>query len=142
MRKVLRANTSEGSKIITKFPGPAAKTVLAQDVKYVSPSYSRPCPLVAKSGRGVIVEDVDGNRFLNFSAGLAVVETEHCHQKVVRAIQKQAAELIHLSGTDIYNPSLSALAKKLSEIAPAPGVKRILFGNSGTEAIEAAMKRY
>ena len=140
MKKDRRAHSSDGPCIKTKLPGPEAKKVLAQDAKYVSPSYSRPYPLVAKSGSGAIVEDVDGNRFLDFSAGIAVVATGHCHPKVVRAIQKQAAELIHLSGTDFYYPSLSALAQKLSEIAPGAGVKRVFFGNSGTEAIEAAMK--
>ncbi|OFW06698.1 MAG: 4-aminobutyrate aminotransferase [Acidobacteria bacterium RIFCSPLOWO2_12_FULL_59_11] len=129
-----------GPRLRTKLPGPQAKKVLAQDAKYVSPSYTRPYPLVAKRGRGALVEDVDGNRFLDFSAGIAVVATGHCHPKVVKAIQKQAAELIHMSGTDFYYPSLAELAQKLSEIAPGPGTKRVFFGNSGTEAIEAAMK--
>src|ERR1700687_4692697 len=131
---------SKGPLIRTALPGPKAKKVLAEDKTYVSPSYTRAYPLVAKRGRGAIVEDVDGNRFLDFSAGIAVVSTGHCHPKVVRAIQKQASELIHMSGTDFYYPGLTELARKLSEITPGKGTKRAYFGNSGTEAIEAAMK--
>jgi len=133
-------NQDKGPLIRTRLPGPEARKVLAEDKRYVSPSYTRTYPLVARSGRGAIVEDVDGNRFLDFSAGIAVVSTGHCHPKVVQAIQKQAAELIHMSGTDFYYPGLAELARKLSEIAPGPGLKRVYFGNSGTEAIEAAMK--
>ncbi|MBI2820172.1 MAG: aminotransferase class III-fold pyridoxal phosphate-dependent enzyme, partial [Acidobacteria bacterium] len=124
----------------TALPGPAAKKVLAEDQKFVSPSYTRSYPLVAKRGRGALIEDVDGNRFLDFSGGLAVVATGHCHPQVVRAIQKQAAELIHMSGTDFYYPGLTELARKLAEIAPGDAPKRVYFGNSGTEAVEAAMK--
>lgn len=124
----------------TPLPGPMAKKVLAEDQKFVSPSYTRSYPLVAKRGRGALIEDVDGNRFLDFSAGLAVVATGHCHPQVVRAIQKQAAELIHMSGTDFYYPGLTELARKLAEIAPGDAPKRVYFGNSGTEAVEAAMK--
>jgi 4-aminobutyrate aminotransferase len=96
--------------------------------------------LVAKTGRGAMVEDVDGNRFLDFAAGIAVVATGHCHPEVVAAIQKQAAELIHMSGTDFYYPSLVDLAEKLASITPGKGAKRVYFGNSGAEAIEAAIK--
>jgi 4-aminobutyrate aminotransferase len=134
------AGTTDGPTIKTRLPGPLAKRVVEQDHKYVSPSYTRSYPLVAKRGRGAIIEDVDGNRFLDFSAGIAVVATGHCHPKVVQAIQKQAAELIHMSGTDFYYASLAELAQKLSEIAPGTGPKRVYFGNSGAEAIEAAMK--
>ncbi|MBI2817077.1 MAG: acetyl ornithine aminotransferase family protein [Acidobacteria bacterium] len=133
-------NKDKRPLIQTPLPGPEAVKVLAEDKKFISPSYTRAYPLVAKRGFGAIVEDVDGNRFLDFSAGIAVVATGHCHPKVVSAIQKQAAELIHMSGTDFYYPGLPALASKLSELAPGPGVKRVYFGNSGTEAIEAAMK--
>jgi 4-aminobutyrate aminotransferase len=124
----------------TKLPGPEAKKVLQEDERYISPSYTRSYPLVAKRGRGALVEDVDGNRFLDFSAGIAVVATGHCHPKVVRAIRRQSSELIHMSGTDFYYASLAALAHKLSDIAPGRGLKRVYFGNSGTEAVEAAMK--
>ncbi len=127
-------------RLVTALPGPAAKEVLQLDEKYVSPSYTRSYPLVAKTGRGALVEDVDGNVFLDFAAGIAVVSTGHCHPEVVAAIQKQAAELIHMSGTDFYYPSLVELAQKLSAITPGQQPKRVYFGNSGTEAIEAAIK--
>ena len=89
-----------GPKIKTALPGPNAKRVLEGDSKYISPSYTRSYPLVAKQGRGIVVTDVDGNEFFDFSAGIAVTSTGHCHPHVVAAIQKQAAELIHMSGTD------------------------------------------
>ncbi len=126
--------------IQTRLPGPRAKKVLQADQQYVSPSYTRSYPLVAKRGRGALVEDVDGNRFLDFTAGIGVVATGHCHPKVVQAIKKQAAELIHMSGTDFYYPGLAEMARKLSLLAPGAGPKRVYFGNSGTEAVEAAMK--
>ncbi len=126
--------------LATELPGPQARRILALDQQYVSPSYTRSYPLVVRRGEGAIVEDVDGNRFLDFSAGIAVVATGHCHPQVVDAIQKQAAELIHMSGTDFYYESLARLAQKLAEIAPGDNNKKIYFGNSGTEAIEAAMK--
>ncbi|HEY6292794.1 MAG TPA: acetyl ornithine aminotransferase family protein [Terriglobia bacterium] len=127
-------------EITTPLPGPEAQRILALDRQYVSPSYTRDYPLVAKRGQGVMIEDVDGNRFLDFAAGIAVVSTGHCHPEVVAAIQKQAAELIHMSGTDFYYPSLAELAQKLAAIAPGPEAKRVYFGNSGTEAVEAAIK--
>jgi 4-aminobutyrate aminotransferase len=126
--------------IKTPLPGPEAAKVLALDHKYVSPSYTRDYPLVAKRGEGMIVEDVDGNRFLDFSAGIAVVSTGHCHPDVVRAVQRQAETLIHMSGTDFYIPLLAELAQKMAQIAPGNFAKRVYFGNSGTEAVEAAMK--
>lgn len=126
--------------IRTALPGPVAETFLEQDHRFVSPSYSRPYPLVAKSGAGMVVTDVDGNRFLDFAAGIAVCATGHCHPRIVKVIQEQAAELIHLSGTDFYYPQLSRLAQKLAEITPGTAGKKVYFGNSGTEAIEAAMK--
>ncbi|MFB3922001.1 MAG: acetyl ornithine aminotransferase family protein [Terriglobia bacterium] len=127
-------------RIKTPPPGPEAQRVLALDRQFVSPSYTRDYPLVARRGEGMMVEDVDGNVFLDFSAGIAVVSTGHCHPDVVRAIQKQAAELIHMSGTDFYYPLLAQLAEKLAQVAPGNFPKRVYFGNSGTEAMEAAMK--
>jgi 4-aminobutyrate aminotransferase len=126
--------------LVTALPGPKAKKLVDRDHHVVSPSYTRDYPLVAKTGRGAMVEDVDGNRFLDFAAGIAVVATGHCHPEVVAAIQKQAAELIHMSGTDFYYPSLVDLAEKLASITPGKGAKRVYFGNSGAEAIEAAIK--
>jgi 4-aminobutyrate aminotransferase len=124
----------------TPLPGPKAKEVIAHDAQFVSPSYTRGYPLVAKRGRGAMIEDVDGNLFLDFAAGIAVVSTGHCHPRVVEAIQQQAAELIHISGTDFYYQGLAELAQRLSEIAPGKEPKKVYFGNSGTEAIEAAIK--
>jgi 4-aminobutyrate aminotransferase len=129
-----------GPKLKTEIPGPNAKRILAGDEKYISPSYTRSYPLVAKRGRGIVVEDVDGNEFFDFSAGIAVTSTGHCHPDVVAAIQKQAAELIHMSGTDFYYESLVTLAERLSKIAPMPGPHKIYYGNSGAEAVECALK--
>lgn len=127
-------------QIRTALPGPEAQKILALDRQYVSPSYARDYPFVARRGEGMIVEDVDGNTFLDFSAGIAVVSTGHCHPDVVRAIQRQAETLIHMSGTDFYYPLLAELAQKAAEITPGDFPKRVYFGNSGTEAIEAAIK--
>jgi 4-aminobutyrate aminotransferase len=129
-----------GPKLKTALPGPNAKRILAGDEKYVSPSYTRSYPLVAKRGRGIVVEDVDGNEFFDFSAGIAVTSTGHCHPDVVAAIQRQAGELIHMSGTDFYYEALVTLAERLSKIAPMPGPHKIYYGNSGAEAIEGALK--
>ena len=127
-------------KIVTELPGPRAREVMENDHRYISPSYTRSYPLVAKSARGAIVEDVDGNSFLDFSAGIAVCSTGHCHPDVVRAIQKQAESLIHMSGTDFYYEQMPQLARKLEALMPDGKDWRCFFGNSGTEAIEAAMK--
>jgi len=127
-------------RLITPLPGPEAQRVIELDHEYLSPSYTRSYPMVAKRGRGALVEDVDGNVFLDFSAGIAVVATGHCHPEIVSAIQDQAAELIHMSGTDFYYPSMPELAQKLAAIAPGVFPKRVYFGNSGTEAVEAAIK--
>ena len=132
--------TAIGPKIKTALPGPNAKRVLEGDQKYISPSYTRSYPMVAKSGRGIVVTDVDGNEFFDFSAGIAVTSTGHCHPEVVAAIQKQAGELIHMSGTDFYYENMVTLAARLSKIAPMPGPHRIYYGNSGAEAIECALK--
>jgi 4-aminobutyrate aminotransferase len=127
-------------QLITKLPGPRAREIVERDHKVISPSYTRDYPLVAKAGRGATIEDVDGNVFLDFAAGIAVVATGHCHPHVVAAIQRQSSELIHMSSTDFYYPGMVDLAEKLASIAPGRGPKRVYFGNSGTEAIEAAMK--
>ena len=132
--------TQYGPKLKTPLPGPEAKRVVAADDRIISPSYTRSYPLVAKRGRGVRVEDVDGNEFLDFAAGIAVVSTGHCHPAVVAAIQKQAGELIHMSGTDFYYESLVTLSERLSAIAPMPGPHRFYYGNSGAETIECALK--
>ena len=127
-------------KLSTQIPGPNAKRVLDLDAKFMSPSYTRDYPLVAKRGHGAIIEDVDGNSFLDFAAGIAVCSTGHCHPKVVAAIQQQAAELIHMSGTDFYYESMPQLAEKLVNTTPGADAKKVFFTNSGTEAIEGAIK--
>ncbi len=129
-----------GPKLKTALPGPNAKRILAGDEKYISPSYMRSYPMVAKRGRGIVVEDVDGNEFFDFSAGIAVTSTGHCHPEVVAAIRKQAGELIHMSGTDFYYEGMVTLAERLSKIAPMPGPHKVYYGNSGAEAIECALK--
>ena len=121
-------------------PGPHARAVIERDTRYVSPSYTRTYPLVVDRGEGAMVQDVDGNRFLDFNAGIAVVATGHCHPAVVKAVQQQAAWLIHMSGTDFYYEGMVDLAEKLSEIAPGAVERRVSFGNSGAEAIEGAIK--
>jgi 4-aminobutyrate aminotransferase len=129
-----------GPKLSGPVPGPKAKAAVEADDRLISPSYTRSYPLVAKRGRGLRIEDVDGNEFLDFAAGIAVTSTGHCHPEVVAAIQKQAAELIHISGTDFYNEPLTDLAQKLSAVAPMRGPHRFFYGNSGAEAVECALK--
>ena len=121
-------------------PGPRARAVIERDARVVSPSYTRCYPLVAARGEGAMVEDVDGNRFLDFNAGIAVVATGHCHPRVVKAVQEQAARLMHMSGTDFYYEEMVALAEKLADIAPGQLSRRVSFGNSGAEAVEGSIK--
>src|SRR5262245_66581140 len=124
--------------IQTALPGPKARALLGRDEQYMSPSYTRIYPLVCARGSGAVIEDMDGNLFLDFTAGIAVNATGHCHPKVVAAIQDQAAKLIHMSGTDFYYRPQIDLAQRLAEIAPGDSGKRVFFTNSGAEALEAA----
>jgi 4-aminobutyrate aminotransferase len=126
--------------IVTSLPGPRARAILERDADVISPSYTRSYPLVAERGQGAMVEDVDGNLFLDFNAGIAVVATGHCHPRVVDAIQRQSERLIHMSGTDFYYENMVSLAERLAASAPGGAPRRVYFGNSGTEAIEAAIK--
>ncbi len=121
-------------------PGPKAAAIIERDHAVLSPSYTRSYPLVASRGAGAIVEDPDGNRFLDFNAGIAVAATGHCHPRVVKAIHEQSARLIHMSGTDFYYECMVELAEKLASLAPGGVPRRVYFGNSGAEAVEAAMK--
>jgi 4-aminobutyrate aminotransferase len=121
-------------------PGPKAAALLERDHRYVSPSYTRIYPLVVARGSGAVIEDVDGNLFLDFTAGIAVTATGHCHPRVVAAIQDQAAKLIHMSGTDFYYEPQIDLSQRLAESAPGTSPKRVFFTNSGAEALEAALK--
>jgi len=126
--------------ILTSLPGPRATELIRRDTGVLSQSYTRSYPLVAARGQGAMIEDVDGNRFLDFNAGIAVASTGHCHPKVVAAIEEQSKRLIHMSGTDFYYENMVDLAEKLASIAPGGGTHRVYFGNSGAEANEAAMK--
>ncbi|MBW1724426.1 MAG: acetyl ornithine aminotransferase family protein [Deltaproteobacteria bacterium] len=129
------------SPLIQKpLPGPKALKLIDQDRIYVSPSYTRYYPLVVEKAKGLWVNDVDGNIFLDFTAGIAVCATGHCHPRVVKAVKEQADRLLHMSGTDFYYRAQIALAKKLSSITPGEGGKKVYFGNSGAEAVEAAFK--
>jgi 4-aminobutyrate aminotransferase len=122
-------------------PGPLGRAIIEADAQFVTPSYPRPSfKLVAERAQGVWVEDVDGNIFLDCNAGVAVCSTGHCHPDVVKAIQDQAAQLIHMCGTDYYYRHMPQLAKKLDEIVPVPSPTRTHFANSGTEAVETALK--
>jgi 4-aminobutyrate aminotransferase len=121
-------------------PGPKASELIANDEQYTSPSYTRVYPLACERGYGAVIEDVDGNRFLDFTAGIAVCSTGHCHPRVVAAIQEQAAKLLHMSGTDFYYAPQGDLARKLAMIAPGDGARRVFFTNSGAESVEAAFK--
>ncbi|MGP8246313.1 MAG: acetyl ornithine aminotransferase family protein [Bryobacteraceae bacterium] len=140
MGKILELTRPDLPHLSGTVPGPKARAVIERDRAVVSPSYTRAYPLVAERGEGAMVEDVDGNRFLDFNAGIAVVATGHCHPRVVEAIQRQAARLIHMSGTDFYYEEMTALAEKLARIAPGGVPRRVSFGNSGAEAIEGAIK--
>lgn len=126
--------------IKTVLPGPLASERIEADKRYVSPSYTRIYPLVVEKGQGLWVEDIDGNVFLDFTAGIAVCSTGHCHPQVVQAIKDQVGRLLHMSGTDFYYTPQIALAEKLSTVVPGDGEKKAFFGNSGAEAIEAAFK--
>lgn len=129
-----------GPDIKTPLPGPRAQAIIERDARVVSPSYTRPYPFVMARGEGAIVEDVDGNRFLDCAAGIAVAATGHAHPEVVRAVAEQAQKYLHISGTDFYYELQVALAEELAGLAPVGGPARSFFGNSGTEAVEAALK--
>jgi len=126
--------------INTPLPGPRAADLIRVDQAHVSPSYTRVYPLVVESGQGLWIRDVDGNEFLDFTAGIAVCAAGHCHPVVVEAIREQAGRLLHMSGTDFYYTSQIALARKLASLVPGEGIKKVYFGNSGAEAVEAAFK--
>src|SRR6266516_3662048 len=128
-------------EIKTALPGPKGQAIVAADAQFVNPAYPRPAfKLVAERAQGVWVEDVDGNIFLDCNAGVAVCSTGHCHPEVVAAIQEQAAQLIHMCGTDFYYRQMPELAEKLDEIVPVARPTKTHFANSGTEAVETALK--
>jgi 4-aminobutyrate aminotransferase len=127
-------------EIRTPLPGPKSAALIERDRAVLSPSYTRDYPLTVARGEGALLEDLDGNRFLDFNAGIAVCATGHSHPKVVAAIRRQAEKFLHYSGTDFYYENMVALAEKLANLAPGGGPRRVYFGNSGTEAVEAALK--
>ena len=127
-------------RITTELPGPRAREIIARDEAVASPSLTRAYPLVAESGAGMLVTDVDGNTFLDFAAGIAVCSTGHSHPKVVAAIKEQADRLIHIAATDFYEPRYVDFMERLAAIAPFKEKARVFITNSGTEAVEGAIK--
>jgi 4-aminobutyrate aminotransferase len=127
-------------RIVVSPPGPKGRELLKKDERYVSPSYSRYYPLVVDSGKDCVVKDVDGNEFIDFNAGIACLNVGHNHPKIVDAIKSQCDRFLHYSNTDFYYEQVINLAEKLAELTPGVPEKKTYFGNSGTEAIEAAVK--
>ena len=134
------AASQRAPHIGTELPGPKARAIIERDEAVASPSLTRAYPLVAESGAGTVVTDVDGNRFLDFAAGIAVCSTGHSHPQVVAAIKEQADRLIHIAATDFYEPRYLELMERLAAIAPFEDKARVFLTNSGTEAVEGAIK--
>ena len=126
--------------IVTELPGPKARAHVAFDEAWTSPSLPRAYPIVPVRGEGLAVEDIDGNLFLDFAAGIAVTSTGHCHPQVVAAIKEQAAELIHFSASDFFLPIYPEVCRQLARLAPMSGRCRVYLGNSGTEVVETSIK--
>ncbi|BAY89385.1 MULTISPECIES: acetyl ornithine aminotransferase family protein [unclassified Tolypothrix] len=126
--------------LVTSLPGPHAQAIIERDRAVTSPSYTRDYPLVVARGEGCMVEDVDGNVFLDMTAGIAVTNTGHAHPEVIAAIQAQSANLLHMSGTDFYYEPMVELAEKLASRAPFPAGAKVFFTNSGAESNEGAIK--
>jgi 4-aminobutyrate aminotransferase len=137
MKPIAKSSLPE---IKTALPGPKATELLARDEKYISPSYTRSYPLVVQRGQGAILEDVDGNTFLDFNAGVAVAALGHAHPEIVEVIANQSRDFIHISGTDYYYPHQTAFAEKLAAITPGDFAKKVHYSNSGAEAMEGALK--
>ncbi|HZM49710.1 MAG TPA: acetyl ornithine aminotransferase family protein [Vicinamibacteria bacterium] len=127
-------------KLVCPPPGPKARAVIERDARTMSQNYRKDYPLVVDHAKGPVVVDADGNRYLDFAAGIAVASTGHCHPDVVAAVQRQAERLLHLCATDFYNEDVVALAEGLARRAPGPGPWRVFFANSGAEVVEAAIK--
>jgi 4-aminobutyrate aminotransferase len=126
--------------LITEIPGPKARAAVKFDEEWTSPSLPRAYPIVPVRGRGMAIEDIDGNLFLDFAAGIAVNSTGHGHPRVVGAIKEQASELLHYSASDFYTPIYAETAAAIARIAPMQGKLRTYLGNSGAEVVEASMK--
>ena len=127
-------------RLLTPIPGPKAQAFVKRNQNSVTPSLPHVYSLVAQRAQGCMIEDVDGNCYLDCAAGIAVCSTGHCHPRVVKAIQDQAATLIHICGADFYDTLYVQLAERLAAIAPGEFPKRVFLGNSGAEAVEAALK--
>src|SRR5262245_34938977 len=132
--------TSPAPLLHTELPGPEAAAIIARDTPVTSPSLTRVYPLVARRGRGCVLEDVDGNRFLDFNAGIAVVAAGHAHPAVNAAIHAQVDDVLHYCSSDFYLPAYTDLSAKLADLAPVAGRAMSFLCNSGTEAVEAALK--
>jgi 4-aminobutyrate aminotransferase len=127
-------------RIVTDPPGPKARAIIDRDKGVASTSYIKEYPLVVARGEGAMIEDVDGNRYLDFMAGIAVASTGHAHPQVVAAINEAASKFLHICGTDFFYESMTALCERLARLAPGPSKKRVFLTNSGTEAVEGAIK--
>jgi len=127
-------------RIVVTPPGPKARAIVERQDRWASTSYRQEYPLVVARGERAIVEDVDGNRFLDFMGGIAVAATGHAHPKVVRAIQEAASRFLHICGSDFYYDGFAALCERLARLAPGSSKKRVFLTNSGTEAVEGAIK--
>ncbi|HEV8150669.1 MAG TPA: acetyl ornithine aminotransferase family protein [Gemmatimonadales bacterium] len=127
-------------RILTPPPGPKARAIVARDKAVAATCYIKEYPLVVARGEGPMVEDVDGNRFLDFMAGIGVCSTGHSHPEVVAAIKQAADRFLHICGGDFYYEGMAALCERLAALTPGPGRKRVFLTNSGTEAVEGAMK--
>lgn len=134
-----RAAASESVSVTVPIPGPKAKRIVDADTKLLMTS-TKTSPVAAASAHGVWIDDVDGNRILDFTSGVGVLNVGHCHPSVVAAVQEQAAKLMHFAGTDFYYESQNRLAERLTEITPGKFPKKVFFTNSGTESVEAALK--
>jgi 4-aminobutyrate aminotransferase len=126
--------------LVTRLPGPQARALIEKNEAVVSPSLPHAYPLAVRRAEGCMVEDLDGNRFLDCAAGIAVCSTGHCHPTVVQAIQEQSTSLLHICGADFYDPQYINLAERLARLAPGDSPKKVLLANSGAEAVEAALK--
>jgi 4-aminobutyrate aminotransferase len=135
------AGTRPVPDIVTEIPGPKARAHVTFDETWTSPSLPRAYPIVPVRGEGLTIEDIDGNLFLDFAAGIAVTSTGHSHPRVVAAIKEQAAELLHFSASDFYLPIYAEVCRRLAEVTPVVGGRaRVYLGNSGTEVVETAIK--
>lgn len=140
IRPAIVEDVDEYPRIIVPPPGPKAREVIARDARAVSQNLTKDVPLVVATAAGMVVEDVDGNRFLDFAAGISTVSTGHCHPEVTKAIRQQAESLIHICYTDFYYPIYVELCETLARLAPISGDVRVFLANSGAEAVETAIK--